>query len=131
MRTRKTKKSRRKIGRNRRLGGRRRGHGRHGGVGRAGHGKRAAQNKSSYTQEPKEKGFKSKNFQGLLSVNLMWIQKNFAKLQKNGIIDVTEHGFDKVLGKGTLNAPMKIKAREFSKKALDKIKQAGGEAIQC
>jgi ribosomal protein L15 len=36
----------------------------------------------------------------------------------------------KVLSGGTITAPIKVKASGFSKKAAEKIKQAGGEAIQ-
>lgn len=35
----------------------------------------------------------------------------------------------KVLGEGTLSKPLKISAHRFSKSALEKIQQAGGEAI--
>jgi len=131
MNTRKTRKSRKKIGRSRRLGKRKRGSGKHGGKGRAGHGKRAGHKKSSYALEIMEKGFKSRKSAPVIGVNLTWIQKNLEKIQKNNVVDVTEYGFGKVIGGGFLKAPVKIKAKQFSKKALDKIKKAGGEAIQC
>ena len=46
------------------------------------------------------------------------------------VIDVTQHGFFKVLGTGTLpNIPFLVKARFVSEKAEAKIKAAGG-AVQ-
>ena len=38
-------------------------------------------------------------------------------------------GFDKVLGRGKITKPMKVIAKEFSSKAIEKIKEAGGEAV--
>ena len=35
----------------------------------------------------------------------------------------------KVLGKGDLNRPLKIKAHRFSRSAVEKLKAAGGEAV--
>ena len=35
----------------------------------------------------------------------------------------------KVLSSGSISAPLSIKASAFSKKAVEKIKQAGGEAV--
>ena len=131
MKTRKTKKSRRKMGRNNRLGKRRRGSGCRGGVGRAGHGKRAKQKKQMYAHEPQKKGFSPKRFSGMVGVNLSWIDKNLDKIQKDGVVNVLNFGYEKVLGKGKLKKPTKIKAKHFSNKAIEKIKQAGGEAIKC
>jgi len=46
------------------------------------------------------------------------------------VIDVTQHGFFKVLGKGELPAqPMVVRAKFVSKLAEKKIKEAGG-AVQ-
>jgi len=43
------------------------------------------------------------------------------------VIDVTQHGVFKVLGKGQLpNQPVVVKAKFFSKLAERKIKEAGG-----
>lgn len=45
-------------------------------------------------------------------------------------LDVTQHGFFKVLGKGDLpSQPLVIKAKFFSKLAEKKIKAAGGAAV--
>ena len=126
-----TKKSRKKVGRQRRLGKRRRGSGSRGGVGRAGHGKRAKQKKQMFAKEAKEKGFKRKSFKGMVPVNLSLISINQKMWEKEGVVDVTQHGFDKVIGKGMLKKPIKIKAKHFSRLALEKIKKSGGEAIKC
>ena len=46
---------------------------------------------------------------------------------KAAVIDVTKAGFFKVLGNGSLPAlPVVVRAREFSKLAEKKIKEAGG-----
>jgi len=44
-------------------------------------------------------------------------------------VDTISLGFDKVLGKGKITRPMKVVAKEFSSKAIEKIKEAGGEAV--
>ena len=49
---------------------------------------------------------------------------------KASVLDVTKHGFFKVLGKGHLpKVPMIVKARFFSASAEKKIKEAGGTCI--
>ena len=45
------------------------------------------------------------------------------------IIDVTQMGYEKVLGKGKLTKPLTIKARQFSQSAITKIEENGGEAV--
>jgi len=52
-------------------------------------------------------------------------------LKKRGFIKKTS--FVKILGKGTLNKPLHVKAHSFSKSAESKISQAGGkvEVIKC
>ncbi|PNX68832.1 60S ribosomal protein l27a-3-like, partial [Trifolium pratense] len=47
------------------------------------------------------------------------------------VLDVTQHGFFKVLGKGVLptNQPLVVKAKLISKIAEKKIKEAGGAVI--
>jgi large subunit ribosomal protein L15 len=71
-------------------------------------------------------------------VNIGYLDENSEKLLENGIatkegnlivIDVTDLGYDKVLGKGKLLKPLKIKSPDFSASAEDKIQEAGGEAI--
>jgi len=59
-----------------------------------------------------------------------WVKQGMA-LSKNGVIEinVTDIGYNKVLGKGRLNRPLIIKSPEFSSSAVQKIEEAGGEVI--
>lgn len=46
------------------------------------------------------------------------------------VIDVTKHGYSKVLGKGQLpTQPLVVKAKFFSKLAEKKIKEVGGACV--
>jgi large subunit ribosomal protein L15 len=72
------------------------------------------------------------------TVNLDFIDEKAGELlgkdlaiQENGIIviDVTELGYNKVLGKGRITQPLRIKSPKFSQTALTKIENAGGEAV--
>ena len=42
-------------------------------------------------------------------------------------IDLTKEGYDKLLGAGNINSTLKIKVKSASQKAIDKIKEKGGE----
>ncbi|KUK75482.1 MAG: 50S ribosomal protein L15P [Methanobacterium sp. 42_16] len=85
-------------------------------------------------------GFKrpQKTINRFRTVNLDYLDDNAEKLverelaQKEGdtiIIDVTQLGYDKVLGKGKLSRSLTIKAPHFSASAARKIEDNGGEAI--
>ena len=72
-------------------------------------------------------------------VNIGYLDDNSEKLLAKGIatkegdtivIDVTDLGYGKVLGKGNLLKPLLIKSPAFSASAEDKIQEAGGEAIK-
>jgi len=72
-------------------------------------------------------------------VNLGYLEDNSEKLLDNGIatmegdsiiIDVTDLGYDKVLGKGKILKPFIIKSPMFSASAEEKIQEAGGEAVK-
>ncbi|OQD59078.1 LSU ribosomal protein L15P [Methanobrevibacter arboriphilus JCM 13429 = DSM 1125] len=72
-------------------------------------------------------------------VNIGYLDDNSEKLLAKGIatkegdtivIDVTDLGYGKVLGKGNLLKPLIIKSPAFSASAEDKIQKAGGEAIK-
>mmetsp|Transcript_99880 Transcript_99880/g.138793 ORF Transcript_99880/g.138793 Transcript_99880/m.138793 type:complete len:146 (+) Transcript_99880:20-457(+) len=53
-----------------------------------------------------------------------------ATAAKAPVIDVTQAGFYKVLGKGRLpNTPVVVKAKFFSRKAEERIKAAGGTCV--
>ncbi len=77
-----------------------------------------------------KRGFKSLQQRGLkkrsLSVNLRDIER-LAGGKKE--IDLLDHGYERVLGSGTISRPMKIRAVHFSAKAKDKIEKAGGKVI--
>jgi large subunit ribosomal protein L15 len=44
-------------------------------------------------------------------------------------IDLTKEGFDKLLGGGSIKTKMKIKIEKASEKAVEKIKEKGGEVV--
>lgn len=57
-------------------------------------------------------------------------QKYITKQEKDVTeIDTTKLGYDKILGRGKVTSKLKIISKEFSKKAIEKIEQADGEAI--
>lgn len=71
-------------------------------------------------------------------VNVDFLDENSDKLLNQGfattednkiVIDVTELGYNKVLGKGKISKALTIKAPQFSQSALKKIEEAGGEAV--
>lgn len=85
-------------------------------------------------------GFKrpQKTINKFKTVNIDYLDDQAEKLVEDGlaekkgdnfIIDVTQLGYDKVLGKGKLTRPITIKAHVFSSSALQKIEEAGGEAV--
>ena len=71
-------------------------------------------------------------------VNLDYLDEKSEELVKQGLamnkngtieIDVTDLGYNKVLGKGRINKPLIIKSPKFSSLAIQKIEEAGGEVI--
>ena len=71
-------------------------------------------------------------------VNLDYIEQKADELVQNGvadkengkiIIDVTQLGYNKVLGKGRIKKPIIVKSIKFSQTAREKIEDAGGEAV--
>ncbi len=76
-----------------------------------------------------KKGFKKKNKRSIKSINLKKIDEMSRKLDKNKI-DLSEMGYDKVLGSGKITKKLEIKANFFSKKAMEKIENAGGKIIE-
>lgn len=84
-------------------------------------------------------GFKrpQKTIQKFNPINLSTINDNVEKYldaeiatKEDGqiVINITELGYNKVLGKGSLSEAMTIKAPQFSKSAIAKIEDAGGVA---
>ena len=45
------------------------------------------------------------------------------------VVNVLDHGYFKVLGRGTVSRAMIVKARLFSNKAEERIKKAGGKCV--
>ena len=74
----------------------------------------------------------------VLNVNQLWQllgdevleQARNEKGEKAPVLDLTQHGYGKVLGKGEIpNLPIVVKARFFSKVAEEKIKSVGGACV--
>lgn len=114
-----------------------RGSGNRGGFGRAGGGKKSDCKKPSFpNSEFGKHGFKSK---GVLhhdkTINLRdidnqlnnWIREKKVE-QKEGlyVVDLTELGYDKLLGSGRLNKKLKIIVPKAVPNAVEKIKAVGG-----
>jgi len=72
-----------------------------------------------------KRGFKRPNRKKYKAINL-------SELEKMGETEIKllALGYHKVLGKGKITKPLKIKALMFSKTAKDKIEKAGGQAIE-
>jgi large subunit ribosomal protein L15 len=69
-------------------------------------------------------GFTSLHRKGA-AINL----RDVARLSQEKEIDVTKHGYSKVIGGGKLARPLTIRAPLFSKGAKEKIEAAGGRAV--
>jgi large subunit ribosomal protein L15 len=75
----------------------------------------------------KPKGFVNKRKIKLKTINICEIEKLVEKGKKE--IDMNDFGYNKVLGKGMIKAPLTVKAYMFSRGAQEKIERAGGKAI--
>ena len=45
-------------------------------------------------------------------------------------LDLTEMGVDKLLGRGRIGIPLKVRVSSYSSRALEKIERAGGSIIE-
>jgi len=119
-----------------------RGAGSRGGRGMAGSGKRAHQKKPTILKEygPSyfgKHGFKrpQRTNKKEISLNLSYLEEHAEKIAKREndiyVFDAAQAGYTKILGGGHLTKKFKITCKKFSKKALAKIQEAKGEAIQC
>lgn len=117
-----------------------RGSGNRGGKGRAGTGKRADQNKPSIWHEQYfgKHGFTHRGAATHNPVNIEFLDQNIEKLvksnvakQQNGafVINIADIGFDKLLGKGRVTKKLVITAGFASSRAVEAVKEAGGEVI--
>ncbi len=117
----------------------RRGHGKRGGVGNAGIWKHR---KIAIMKEDPlhfgRHGFKRapELVEKPVTINVGEIQDRLKSLEDQGIavkdgeiyvIDLTAMGIDKLLGAGKVSTPMRIKVDEATERAIDKIKNVGGE----
>ena len=82
-------------------------------------------------------GFKNFSFKTVYSiVNIEALQKCFQEGQSISIVDIYEHGLApygnpvKILSRGDLNTSYCVEAHKFSKAAIDKITNAGGQVKQ-
>jgi large subunit ribosomal protein L15 len=55
---------------------------------------------------------------------------NYDEKEGNMLLNLKELGIDKVLGRGRITTPLKIKVSEISKSAQEKIEEAGGSIIE-
>ncbi|KAK1376590.1 60S ribosomal protein like [Heracleum sosnowskyi] len=73
----------------------------------------------------------------IVNIDKLWsmvpqeVKDKAVSSQNAPVLDVTQHGYFKVLGKGSLNGamPIVVKAKLVSKNAEKKIKEAGGAVI--
>ena len=120
-----------------------RGAGNRGGRGNAGTGKKGDAKKPSIWKKKKffgKHGFKKKGpAKKTKYVNLFYLDRYADKLLEKKLIekkgdvyeiDGSKLGFNKVLGYGKPSKKLKIISESFSNKAIERIKSAGGEAIQ-
>jgi large subunit ribosomal protein L15 len=98
-----------------------RGHGEHGGAGKAGAGKHK---RASYKEKWGRHGFKR---------HVSASAKKTLNVQDlsafDGEVNLTELGYDKLLGSGFIDKPLKVTVTEATAKAVEKIAAAGGEVI--
>lgn len=111
----------------------RRGAGHRGGRGRAGSGKRGKVKKQSLGKLGKH-GFtprSSKRKIKIISLDQLQTLIQKKKIQeKDGVVDLTSLGYQKLLSTGKLNLKLQIKIKQFSKKAEEKVKAAGGSILK-
>ncbi|MBD3312071.1 50S ribosomal protein L15 [archaeon] len=126
---RKRKKTRKKRGHEMHSGLRRRGAGNRGGRGNAGQGKKSGGQKQSKRLAKGKRlgkyGFNNPTKKEVKTINLRDLHKHV----KGKELDVTELGYDKVLGKGEAPKGLTVKARSFSKTARKKIEKANGKTV--
>ncbi len=108
-----------------------RGHGSKGGCGMAGTKK---QNKFWVKKHMPDhlgkRGFKSLQQRNIAAskscINLRDLERLAGKEKE---LDLGKHGYDKVLGSGSITRAIAVKAGMFTKRAKEKIEKAGGKAI--
>ena len=117
-----------------------RGAGHRGGRGAAGSGKRADAKKPSIWKGEYfgKAGFTSKSRKRVIPINLWQIEVKLKNWLDNKLIskdndiynvDLRKLGYNKILSQGKINNKLKINAEYASKKALQKVKNSGGEIV--
>ena len=119
-----------------------RGQGNRGGRGMAGTGKRADSKKPSIWKDKNyfgKHGFVSKTPKIKINpVNINFIEQHLDKFISNDLIrkedgfysvELEKLGYNKLLGDGKVSMKFKIKTPFASEKAVEKVKEAGGEII--
>jgi large subunit ribosomal protein L15 len=118
----------------------RRGAGSRGGRGNAGTGKRASQKVAGISRKLGSKGFRPRRLVSTeIAININRFTEKYVnnlvqsgKASKEGdfyTLDLKKLGYTKLLGTGTVNLKLKLKVNQWSAKAEDKIKSAGGDLI--
>ncbi len=106
-----------------------RGAGSRGGKGRAG---LYFQKKSLFMNDREKydakKGFNPPTRKIVAGINLRELEI-LARAQNKKEIDISEFGFQKVLGAGKILSALTVKAKAFSAGAREKIEAAGGKAV--
>ena len=119
-----------------------RGQGNRGGRGMAGTGKRADSKKPSIWKDKHyfgKYGFVSKTPKARINaVNVNFLEQHIGKFLSNNtikkendfyIVDLEKLGYNKLLGDGVISIKLKIKTPYASQKAVEKVKEAGGEVV--
>ena len=103
---------------------RKRGKGNKGGKGNAGIGKRGQQKTD---RKIGKFGFNSK----IKKSNVITLRQldNLVKKSNKKEIDLSEYGFEKLIGTGKITIPIKVKVKHVSKGAKEKIESIGGEIL--
>jgi large subunit ribosomal protein L15 len=78
-------------------------------------------------------GFKRHFVRKLKAINIdelnKLLEEKFGKIEGEVKVSLKELGYDKLLGKGMVKYRMIVEARAFSKKALEKLEEAGCKAV--
>jgi len=103
-----------------------RGAGKRGGRGNAGLNKHKVMTRLKYM--PGHWGMHGFNrHPGLRVVNASINLGKVAEIAEGDSINLTEIGFDKLLGRGTISRPLVITVKEASSRAIEKVEAAGGK----
>jgi large subunit ribosomal protein L15 len=60
------------------------------------------------------------------TIGVEWFKTAAGQLE----LDLTKRGYEKLLGKGDVKVPMKIRVSAYTSRALEKVEAAGGEIVE-